>query len=139
MPRSSQYQDTSGHGLGRLGWPIVITAIHTLIYSDDADATRAFLRDVLGWPHVDAHDGWLIFGTGPSELGVHPTGDGPRHHEISLMCDDLDKTIEELTAKGARFTTDVRDHDFGRVVMLAVPGAQDILVYQPHHPIAYDR
>ena len=75
----------------------MILACHTLIYSDDADATRAFFRDVLGFPNVDAGTGdhnWLIFRTGPSELGVHPTGpshDGataPRHHAISFVVDD---------------------------------------------------
>ncbi|HEX5402485.1 MAG TPA: VOC family protein [Pseudonocardiaceae bacterium] len=65
----------------------MITAVHTLIYADDADAARAFFRDVLGWAHVDAHDGWLIFRTGPSELGVHPTEGAAQHHEVTLMCD----------------------------------------------------
>jgi len=71
---------TPGHVLGgRWQWHAdgMILACHTLIYSDDADATRAFFRDVLGFPNVDAGTGdhnWLIFGTGPSELGVHPTG-----------------------------------------------------------------
>ena len=54
----------------------MITALHDLVYADDAEAARAFFRDVLGWPHVDVHDGWLIFRTGPSELGVHPAPDG---------------------------------------------------------------
>ena len=55
----------------------MITGVHALVYADDPDAARAFFRDVLGWPYVDAHGGWLIFGTGPSELGVHPTsGEG---------------------------------------------------------------
>src|SRR6476659_7989613 len=62
----------------------MITAIHTLIYSEDPDATRAFLRDVIGWPFVDAHEGWLIFGTGPSEMGVHPPyhEDGGERHSV---------------------------------------------------------
>ena len=72
----------------------MITAVHTLVYADDAEAARAFFRDVVGLPHVDSHGGWLIFQTGPSELGVHPTkgdhGGGTwstsQHHEISLMC-----------------------------------------------------
>ena len=117
----------------------MITAIHTLIYTDDAEATRAFLRDVLEWPHVDAHDGWLIFRTGPSEMGVHPAGDGAPHHEISLMCDDLDQTVKDLTAKGARFTGEIEIMSFGRTIMMAVPGAQDMLVYEPSHETAYDR
>jgi len=87
----------------------MITSIHTLIYSDDANATRAFLRDVLGWKCVaeEFDKDWLIFKSGPSELGVHPTHsewegkayDFPRHHAISLMCDDIDSTVGELRAK----------------------------------------
>ena len=116
----------------------MITAIHTLVYAADAEAARAFFRDVLGWTHVDAGDGWLIFRTGPSELGVHPAGDGPMHHEISLMCDDIERTIEELTAKGAEFTGGIRSLSFGRTSMLKVPGAGEMLVYEPRHPSAYD-
>lgn len=113
----------------------MITAVHTLVYADDAEAARAFFRDVLGWPHVDAGGGWLIFRTGPSELGVHP---GPAHHEISLMCDDIEATVAELTAKGAVFTRDVRDDGFGLTTSIAVPGAGEMLLYQPRHAPAYD-
>lgn len=71
----------------------MITGVHTLLYSDDPDATRAFLTDVLRWPHVDAGGGWLIFGTGASELGVHPAdGASRRHHQLSLLCDDVHPT-----------------------------------------------
>lgn len=101
----------------------VITSIHALIYSDDPVATRAFLRDVVGWPFVDdvgTEPGWLIFGTGPSEMGVHPTHsvwegrtyDHPRHHEVSLMCDDIEATRADLEAKGATFSTPVTDEGF---------------------------
>ncbi len=127
----------------------MITAIHTLIYSDDPVATRAFLRDVLGWPaveHAGSGDGWLIFRTGPSEMGVHPTHsvwegkeyNSPRHHEISLMCDDLERTRAELEAKGATFSSPIEDHGYGLVTMLDVPGADPIQLYQPRHPTAYD-
>ena len=68
----------------------MITAVHTLVYADDPDQARAFFRDVLQWPDVDAGGGWLIFKTGPSELGVHPTDHaGGQHHQISMMCDDI--------------------------------------------------
>ena len=79
----------------------MITALHTLVYADDAERARAFFRDVLGWPHVDAGHGWLIFRTGPSEMGVHPTGGdlGP-HHEISLMCDDIEATVAAPAGQG---------------------------------------
>lgn len=129
----------------------MITSIHTMIYSDDPAATRAFLRDVLGWPYVAMQDeeaggdGWLIFRCGPSEMGVHPTSgqwEGhtythPRHHSISLMCDDIHATIAELKAKGAEFAGDVQDHGYGLVAMVKVPGADDIQLYQPQHPVAY--
>jgi catechol 2,3-dioxygenase-like lactoylglutathione lyase family enzyme len=122
----------------------MILACHTLIYSDDADATRAFLRDVLGFPSIDAgtgDDGWLVFATGPSELGVHPTaGEGyssPRHHAISFIVDDLGSTMEELRAKGAEFSSGPDDHGYGLVAMVRVPGADDVQLYQPRHQTAY--
>ena len=127
----------------------MITSVHTLIYSDDAEATRAFLRDVLGWPYVEHPEsapGWLIFGTGPSELGVHPTAgtweggsySHPVHHEISLMCDDVAATRAELEGKGAEFDGDIEDQGFGLVTMLELPGAGSIMLYEPRHPTAYD-
>ena len=138
---------------------LMITAVHTLIYSDDAAATRAFLKDVLRWGFVAEPQGegadrstdsgsqdpadWLIFTTGPSELGVHPTASGEwrgeKHHEICLMCDDLDATMTELTGRGAEFSSGPTDMGFGMVAMLQVPGADDILLYEPRHVTAYDR
>ena len=127
---------------------MVITGVHPLIYSDDAPATRAFFRDVLRWAYVDweVEPGWLMFAGGPSEFGVHPTRsewegqvyDSPRHHEISLMCDDLDATMAELAARGATFAGEPRDEVYGRIVMLHVPGADDIQLYQPSYPTALD-
>ncbi|MEZ5179879.1 MAG: VOC family protein [Acidimicrobiales bacterium] len=121
----------------------MITGFHSLIYSDDAEATRAFFRDVLGWPHVDAGEGWLIFKTPPSELGVHPS-DGPAaqpppalaRHQLSLMCDDLEATIADLQAKGVEVVDEVRDEGFGIVATIAVPAAGTMLLYQPRHPLA---
>jgi catechol 2,3-dioxygenase-like lactoylglutathione lyase family enzyme len=126
----------------------MITSIHTLIYSDDPPATRAFLRDVIGWPFVEdagAEPGWLIFRTGPSEMGVHPTHavwegttyDYPRHHAISLMCDDIEATRADLEAKGATFSGPVTDEGYGLVASLDVPGADPIQLYQPRHATAY--
>lgn len=127
----------------------MITAVHTLIYSDDPEATRAFLRDVLGWPSAqdpDVSPPWPIFKTGPSEMGVHPTSGGegdnayqsPRHHSISLMCDDVAATKAELEARGAVFTSEIVDYGFGLAANLELPGAGDIMLYQPRHPTAFD-
>jgi len=77
---------------------MAITGAHALLYTSEPEQLRAVLRDVFGWDHVDAHDGWLIFALPPAELGVHPA-DKPSH-ELSLMCDDLDATVAELRAKG---------------------------------------
>ena len=126
----------------------MITSIHTLIYSDDANATRAFLRDVLGWKYVaeDFDNDWLIFKSGPSEMGVHPTHgewegktyDHLRHYLIALMGDDIETTVEELRAKGAKFRGLMEEREYGRVIMMIVPGADDIQLYQPSHKLAYN-
>ncbi len=121
----------------------VITGYHSIIYSEDAEATRAFLRDVLGWGHIDAGGGWLIFKTPPSEVGVHPT-QGPEgqtwaetpHHQLSLMCDDIEATLAELRGKGVEVGDEVRDEGFGLVSSLVVPGAGEMMLYQPRHPLA---
>ncbi len=122
----------------------MISGTHAIIYATDPEAARAFFRDVLGFPFVDAHDGWLIFKLPPAELGVHPTGDGVGspgappggHHEVYLMCDDVEATVSELEGKGVRFSGPIEDQGFGRIVRLAVPGAGEIGLYQPRHVTA---
>ncbi len=119
----------------------MIRAIHTLVYTDEPQAARAFFRDVLRWPHVDTGGEWLIFKTGPSELGVHPTswevdgeeGSTPPRHEISLVCDDIEATMTELRGRGATFTREVRDDGFGLTTEIVVPGGPPIMVYQPRY------
>jgi predicted enzyme related to lactoylglutathione lyase len=123
----------------------MIAAVHTVIYAEDAEAARAFFRDVLGWPHVDAGAGWLIFRTGPSELGVHPAagaeGDAGRprstHHQVTLMCEDIESTVAELMQRGARFTQHIKDEGFGRTATIEVPGAGEMMIYEPRHPVAH--
>lgn len=122
----------------------MITSSHAIIYAEDPDAARAFFRDVLGLGFVDAHGGWLIFKLPPAELGIHPGGEsgGPGgapsgHHELYLMCDDIEATVAELSAKGVEFKGAIQETRFGRVVRMAIPGAGDIGVYQPSHPTAH--
>ncbi len=122
-----------------------ITGFHTIIYSTEPEATRAFLADVLAWPHVDAGGGWLIYQTPPSELGVHPTqgaGSDERSasvpfHQASLMCDDIHAAIAELEGKGVAVKHDIEDQGFGLVTSFEIPGAGWMLLYQPRHPLAH--
>ncbi|HXR54663.1 MAG TPA: VOC family protein [Acidimicrobiales bacterium] len=124
----------------------MITGSHAIIYAEDAEKARAFFRDVLLLPSVDAHDGWLIFKMPPAELGIHPAGEagGPAsgspsgHHELFLMCDDIEATVADLEAKGVEFTSPVANQGFGLLTRLRVPGAGEIGLYQPRHLTAYD-
>lgn len=131
----------------------MITAVHNLIYSDDPVATRTFFRDVLELPFVtDPGSGpegatagdasaWLIFATGPSELGIHPTSSefegevvtAPRHHQISLMVEDIEAVGAQLRERGAVITTGPTDMGFGVGLEVEVPGTDAILIYQPKH------
>jgi catechol 2,3-dioxygenase-like lactoylglutathione lyase family enzyme len=117
----------------------MITGTHAIVYAEDADRARAFLRDVLGLANVDAGDGWLIFRLPPAELGVHPAGapDSGRH-ELYLMCDDIEATVAELTAEGVEFVSGVSDQGFGLLTTLRVPGGGTLGLYEPRHPVAYD-
>ena len=122
----------------------MITGYHSIIYSDDAEATRAFLRDVLGWSHIDAGGGWLIFKTPPSEVGVHPTQGAEGqvwatvpHAQLSLMCDDLGATLADPRAKGVEVSDETRDEGYGIVGEITVPGAGAMMIYQPRHDLAH--
>lgn len=130
---------TSGRGIIE-GVP-VITSMHSIIYASDALQARAFFRDVLQLPSVDAHDGWLIFKLPPSELAIHPEsgpGAASGRHELYLMCDDITATIAELTARGAEFTSPVTQAGFGLLTSIRIPGGGEIGLYEPRHRTAYD-
>ena len=117
----------------------MIYGVHALIYTKQAEAVRAFLRDTLGWSYVDTGGGWLIFAMPPAELGVHPA-DGASVHELHLMCDDIDATVADLTAKGVEFTSGIEDRDYGRVTTIKLPAdGGELGLYQPIHPVALTR
>jgi hypothetical protein len=99
----------------------MITGTHAIIYSKDAQALRAFFRDVLEFDSVDTGDGWLIFTLPPAELGVHPT-EGTGAHELYLMCDDIDATVKELEGKGVEFVRPVEDAGWGLMTAMRIPG-----------------
>jgi catechol 2,3-dioxygenase-like lactoylglutathione lyase family enzyme len=114
----------------------VIAGVHALLYADDAEAARAFLRDVLGLESVDAHAGWLIFALPPAELAVHPTQGNDRRageHQLWLMCHDIHQTAADLEARGVELASPIADERFGLVTSVMVPGAGELGLYQPKH------
>ena len=111
----------------------MINGVHAIIFTRDAEADRAFFRDVLDLPSVDAGNGWLIFALPPAELAAHPT-DGDAHHELYLMCQDVRATVDELGAKGVQFTRDISDERFGLMTALRLPGGSELALYEPRHP-----
>ena len=113
----------------------MIIGAHAIIYSRDAEADRAFIRDVLGFDSVDAGGGWLIFALPPSEVAVHPDDMGGRH-ELYLVCDDIEATVSELMQKGVQIKNPVADLRFGRLVSIQLPGGGELGVYEPKHPTA---
>jgi len=119
----------------------MITATHLLLYAEDPEATRAFFRDVLQWDFADTGGGWLIFRSGPSELAAHPSswehegsrGGTDQRYDVSLMCDDLDATMAELSSRGATFEGETVPEPWGLTVQLIVPGAGTMTLYEPRY------
>lgn len=116
----------------------MIQGVHTLFYSSQPEALRAFLRDKLGWHSIDAGHGWLIFDVPEADMGVHPTegtdGTPSGTRDVSFYCDDIEGTVADLKAKGVEFTQDIEDAGWGLVTRFAVPGGFDIQLYEPKYP-----
>lgn len=115
----------------------MINGAHVIIYSRDAEADRAFIRDVLGFAGVDVGGGWLIFKLPPAEVAVHPT-DGAPQHEFYLMCDDIDATLEAVTAQGVAIARPVSDQGWGRLAAITLPSGGELPIYEPRHALAYE-
>jgi len=119
---------------------MAIIGAHMLLYSSEPDALRGLLQSAFGFKSVDAGHGWLIFELPPAELGVHPA-EGPRHasgirHQVTFMCDDIQKTIAELRGKGVRIEGKPEDEGWGVTVTMTLPGDLPVMLYQPRHPVA---
>jgi catechol 2,3-dioxygenase-like lactoylglutathione lyase family enzyme len=114
----------------------VINGAHVILFAEDAEAARAFFRDVLGLRSADAGGGWLIFALPPAEVACHPAS--APSHELYLMCDDIHATVEELQAKGVEFTQPVSEQRFGLTTRMRVPGAGELGLYEPRHPTPLD-
>jgi hypothetical protein len=112
----------------------MISGIHAIIYSKQAERLRALLRDSLHLPSVDAGGGWLIFALPPAELAVHPAEDS--YHELYLMCDDIQATTEQLKTKGVQLAMPIADQGWGLLTRLRLSSGDEIGLYQPKHPTA---
>ena len=112
----------------------MITGVHAVLFSNQAEKVRAYLRDVLELPSVDAGGGWLIFALPPAEMGIHPSEGSST--ELYLLCDDLEATVEELRAKGVDFDGPATDRDWGRLINLRLPDGSTLGLYEPRHATA---
>jgi catechol 2,3-dioxygenase-like lactoylglutathione lyase family enzyme len=114
----------------------MIFGAHVIVYSKDADADRAFFRDILGFKSVDAGHGWLIFALPPAEAAFHPDEKNDRH-ELYFMCADLKTEMSALKKKGVA-CSDVHNERWGSITKISLPGGGKIGLYQPKHPMALD-
>jgi catechol 2,3-dioxygenase-like lactoylglutathione lyase family enzyme len=115
----------------------MIKGVHTMFYSSEPEALRAFLRDKLRFSYTDVGEGWLIFDLPEADMGCHPVeqGHGPPTgtHDISFYCDDVEETVAELKARGVEFTDGIMDAGFGLVTHFKMPGNLVVMLYQPRY------
>jgi hypothetical protein len=109
----------------------VIIGAHSILYSRNPDADRAYLRDVLGFPSVDVGGGWLIFGLPPAEVAVHPSDENDAH-ELYLMCDDVKAFIRDMKKRGIACGP-VQSPGWGVLTHVMLPGGGKLGVYEPRH------
>jgi catechol 2,3-dioxygenase-like lactoylglutathione lyase family enzyme len=115
----------------------MIRGSHVILYSADAEADRAFLRDVLGLASVDSGGGWLIFQLPPAEVAVHPA-DTSGATELYLVCDDVEATVADLTGRGVVIEGPISDQGWGRLVTITLPGGGRLGIYEARHATAFD-
>ena len=115
----------------------MITGVHTMFYSSQLEALRAFLRDKLRFPFTDVGAGWLIFDLPEAEMGCHPAdpakGAGAGTHDISFYCDDIEQTVHDLRKRGVEFLHEIEDHGYGLVTRFKMPGGVEAQLYQPRY------
>jgi len=115
----------------------MITGAHIIVYSRDPEADRVFFRDVLKFTSVGAGHGWLIFALPPAEAAFHPSEKNDVH-ELYFMCDDIEATMEWLTAKKVKCGA-VTEERWGSLTDISLLGGGKIGLYQPKHPTAISR
>lgn len=112
----------------------MITGSHVIIYSTDVEADRAFFRDVLVLPAVDAGRGWLIFALPPAEVALHPSDENDRH-ELYFMCRDVRTLVASLQTRKVDCAP-LTEAGWGITTRIRLPGGGQIGLYQPRHPVA---
>ncbi|MGH7292863.1 MAG: VOC family protein [Myxococcota bacterium] len=115
----------------------MIKGVHTMFYTSQAEALRAFIRDKLGFSFTDVGRGWLIFDLPEADMGCHPAGtaDGQPSgtHYLSFYCDEIEKTVAELRARGVEFSDGITDAGYGLATHFKVPGGFELELYQPSY------
>jgi len=110
----------------------MITGVHAILFSKQAEAARSFFKDVLKLDSVYAGGGWLIFALPPAELAIHP--DEHSSQELYLICDDVKRTTEELKTQGVEVIAPITDQRWGLVTRLRLPSGDEMGIYEPRHP-----
>ncbi len=115
----------------------MIKGVHTMFYTSEPEALRAFIRDKLGFPFTDVGEGWLIFDLPEADMGCHPAdpdrGAPAGTHDVSFYCDDIKKTVSELKKRGVVFTDGVADQGYGLVTHFQMPGGLNVQLYEPRY------
>ncbi len=117
----------------------MIKGVHTMFYTSEPEALRAFLRDKIGFPFTDVGDGWLIFELPEANMGCHPVDESGKQgapsgtHDISFYCDDIQKTVAELRERGVEFIGDIKDVGYALATYFKMPGDLCVQLYQPHY------
>lgn len=116
----------------------MINGVHTMFYTSEPEALRAFIRDKLGFSYTDVGEGWLIFNLPEADMGCHPTEIGEGNptsgtHYISFYCDDIHKTVGELTSRGVEFVDQISDAGYGLTTYFKMPGGFVVELYQPRY------
>jgi catechol 2,3-dioxygenase-like lactoylglutathione lyase family enzyme len=110
----------------------MINGAHIVLYTTDAEADRAFFRDVLNFPSIDAGHGWLVFALPPAEAAFHDAEQNARH-ELYLMCDDISATLRDLKSKDVPVSA-ITEQRWGSLATLTLPSGSKLGIYQPKHP-----
>ncbi len=115
----------------------MIKGVHTMFFTSQPEELRAFIKDKLGFAHVDVGEGWLIFDVPEADMGCHPAEDAdgkrPGTHHISFYCDDIEGTVAEMKARGVEFVDEITDQGYGLVTHFRMPGGIHVELYQPHY------